>query len=297
MRSDLPLVSVCLPVYNGAQFIEGAIASILHTTYPHLEVIVSDDDSTDQTVELIQAANVPNLKLLTHSRYGLVENWNYCLSQAQGKYIKFLFQDDLLAPNCIEMMVAAAEQNDSIGLVFSPRYLIYETKVQSQHFPEILHSGWSHLKSVQTGLSLFADPKLFQHPHNKIGEPTCTLIRQSVLEQVGTFDPAFQQYVDLEMWYRIMSYYEIAFINEPLASFRLHAHQQTQANRIERTTWLEIYQVWKKVLTHASYDRIPVATRQKLKRLFWQQVGLDLIKKMIKFQFGRAIALLKTVSQ
>lgn len=297
MRSDYPLVSICLPVYNGAEFLEGAIASILKTTYPNLEVIVSDDNSIDNSLELIQAANLPNLKQLTHSRYGLVENWNYCWSQAQGKYIKFLFQDDLMTPDCIEKMVTVAEQNDKIGLVFSPRQLLSKTSPPVKHFPKKLHTGWSNLQSIQTGLSLLADPKLFQHPHNKIGEPTCTLIRNSICHKLGKFDSSFRQYVDLEMWYRIMSQYDIAFVDQSLASFRIHPQQQTQVNLRKNETWLEIYQVWKKVLNDTSYDQIPTSIRQQLKRLFWQQVGQEISKKMIKLEFNRAIALLKTVLQ
>ncbi len=297
MVSDDPLVSICLPVYNGAEFIEGAIKSILNTTYPNLEVIVSDDNSTDETLALIQAANLPNLKLLTHSRYGLVKNWNYCWSQAQGKYIKFLFQDDLITPNCIQEMVAVAEKNDKIGLVFSSRHLLSDTPLPVKHFPEKLHTGWSNLQAIQTGFSLLSDPKLFQHPHNKIGEPTCTLIRTSIHQKLGKFDPSFCQYVDLEMWYRIMSEHDIAFVDQPLASFRIHPQQETQANLQKTETWLEIYQVWKKVLTDASYDPIPASIRQQFKRLFWQQIGLEISKKMIKLEIDRAIALTKTVLQ
>jgi len=295
--SQLPLVSICLPVYNGARFIEGAITSILNTTYPNLEVIVSDDSSTDNTVDLIESVNLPCLKLFTHSRYGLVENWNYCLSQAQGKYIKFLFQDDIIAPHCIEKMVAVAEKNDKVGLVFSPRNLISDSNVEGYHFPEKLHTKWSKLQSVQPGLSLLADPNLFQHPHNKIGEPTCTLVRNSVWQNMGKFDPAFRQYVDLEMWYRIMSQYDVAFIDEPLASFRIHADQQTQVNRVARETWLEIYQVWKKVLTDRNYEGIPISIRQDLKYSFFQQVGVDIAKTVMKMQLNRVIALLQTVTQ
>jgi len=293
MTSDFPLVSICLPVYNGAQFLEGAIASILNTTYPHLEVIVSDDNSTDNSVELIKQANLPNLKLFTHPRYGLAENWNYCLLQARGEYIKFLFQDDLLDPTCIEKMVTVAETDDNIGLVFTPRHLLSETTLNPKHFPTTLHTGWSNLQFIQTGLLLLADANLFNHPHNKIGEPTCTLIRKSVFQTVGNFDSDFHQYLDLEMWYRIMSYYDIAFINHPLVSFQIHANQQTQLNLA--TTQLEIYQVWKKLLNHPDYDRVPLEIRQKLKRLFWQRISIDILKKIIKLQINPAKSMLNNV--
>lgn len=290
--SKFPLVSVCLPVYNGAKYIRGAIESIINTTYPNLEIIVSDDNSNDDTVNIIKSSNLPQLKLFTHQRYGLVQNWNYCLSKANGKYIKFLFQDDLLEPDCIELMVKVAESNSTIGLVFSPRYLIYEYYDQLHHFPKILHTGWSKLSSIQTGLSLLQDSNLFKHPHNKIGEPTCTLIRSSVFNQVGTFDPCFRQYVDLEMWYRIMTNYHIAFINKPLASFRIHRDQQTNINSETQGIELEIYQVWKKMLTDSSDYNLLNFTHHKLKHLLRKQILIDIVKYLIKFRINEAISLL-----
>jgi len=295
--SKFPLVSVCLPVYNGAKYIRSAIESIINTTYPNLEVIVSDDNSNDDTVNIIKISNLPQLKLFTHQRYGLVENWNYCLSKANGKYIKFLFQDDLLEPDCIELMVKVAESNSTIGLVFSPRYLIHEDYDQLHHFPKTLHTGWSKLNSIQAGLSLLQDSNLFKHPHNKIGEPTCTLIRSSVFNQVGTFDPCFRQYVDLEMWYRIMTNYHIAFINKPLASFRIHRDQQTKINSETQGIGLEIYQVWTKMLTDSRDYNLPNSTYYKLKRLLRKQILIDIVKHLIKFRINEAISILNWLRQ
>ena len=97
--------------------------SITETIYPNLEIIFSDDRSTDESLTIIQSYRLNNCQILTHSRYGLVNNWNYCIKQAKGKYIKFLFQDDTIEPDCITKMVELAEQNEQIGLVFSDRRL------------------------------------------------------------------------------------------------------------------------------------------------------------------------------
>ena len=93
--------------------------SIKQNIYPNLEIIISDDNSTDESINFIKSCQLPNCKIFTHSRYGLVDNWNYCIKQAKGKYIKFLFQDDTIKPDCISKMVEIAEQDEQIGLVFS----------------------------------------------------------------------------------------------------------------------------------------------------------------------------------
>ena len=282
-----PLVSLCIPVHNGAEFIQIMLNSIEQITYPNLEIIVSDDDSTDESLTLVQSCQIPNGRIFTHSRYGLVSNWNYCIKQAKGKYIKFLFQDDTLEPDCITKMVEVAEQDKQIGLVFSDRNLISEKPLDPKHFPEKLYQGWSKLHPVQLGLILLQDPNLMAHPHNKIGEPTNVLIRREVFEQVGLFDPAFKQYADLEMWLRIMARYKVAFIDEKLASFRIHPQQTTSYNLAQRDSWSEIYQVWLKLIQAPIYKVIPSTTRQRIKINLVKQLLREYLKSIIHQQTHR----------
>lgn len=131
IANDEPLVSICIPTYNGESFIDMAMKSIKSQIYNNIEVIISDDNSTDATIDKINFFHAKeNLKVnvIAHERYGLANNWNFCISQAQGKYIKFLFQDDILEPDAIKKMVALAEEDEEIGLVFSPRQLFSDSK-------------------------------------------------------------------------------------------------------------------------------------------------------------------------
>jgi glycosyltransferase involved in cell wall biosynthesis len=123
-NENLPLVSICIPSYNGEEFLSDALQSALSQSYPNIEILVSDDGSSDQTLSIANAVRERSrfeFSILQHDRFGLVENWNFCIKNAKGKYIKFLFQDDVLQPNCISEMVALAEQDAEIGLVFSKR--------------------------------------------------------------------------------------------------------------------------------------------------------------------------------
>ncbi len=296
---QFPLVSLCIPVYNGAEFIQCMLNGITQTTYPNLEVIFSDDDSTDTTLKIIQSYEINNCQIFTHQRLGLVNNWNYCIKQAKGKYIKFLFQDDSIKPDCITKMVEVAEQDEQIGLGFSDRNLISEQPLDPKHFPENLYQGWSNLQPFQPGLSLLQDPNLMAHPHNKIGEPTNVLIRREVFDKVGLFDSSFKQYADLEMWLRIMTHYKIAFIEEKLASFRIHPHQATQQNLAQDICWSEIYRVWLKLLYDPAYQVIPSYTRNHIKVNIVKQLLREYIKSFVFGQWHRRSAikeLLKAVS-
>ncbi|MGC9505508.1 glycosyltransferase family 2 protein, partial [Baaleninema sp.] len=241
--SSQPLVSVCIPTYNGSRFLAEALASVEKQTYLNLEIIVADDGSTDETVKIIEAfrdkSETP-LHLFRNSRLGMVRNWNFCLEMATGKYIKFLFQDDVLSPRCIEAMVELAESDSDIGLVFAPRILLLSDNADT--IPELMevyqichdvHRGWTTLESIQEGSRLLEDYQLLESPINKIGEPTAVLIRQSAFETVGNFDVELRQLVDVEMWWRILTRFKVGFLDTPLSYFRLHPRQQTFRHAVE----------------------------------------------------------------
>jgi predicted O-linked N-acetylglucosamine transferase (SPINDLY family)/GT2 family glycosyltransferase len=239
-KISLPLVSVCIPTYNGEQFLEETLNTVLSQTYHNLEIIISDDNSSDRTIAIAESFREKltcKFSILEHGQYGLSQNWNFCIAQAKGKYIKFLFQDDLLEPDAISKMVELAEQDEEVGLVFSPRRLFiseddtyYDPTFLDGHGAKDIHKGWSKLKPIQLGRDLLEDRHLFNYSINKIGEPTTVLIKKEMFDKVGLFNSDLCQLVDLEMWLRIVSQCKVGFVNKYLSHFRLHEHQQTNRN-------------------------------------------------------------------
>jgi glycosyltransferase involved in cell wall biosynthesis len=281
---SFPKVSICIPTYNGAEFLDSAISSAVAQTYPNFDIIISDDRSTDNTVAIAQAwqqkSPIP-IVLLQHERYGLVENWNYCVQYITTQtdkpptYIKFLFQDDFLAANCLECMVAVAQQNSDIGLVFSRRQLLYgnsEPLPSTKLWMQNLHLAWHNLQPLQAGIDLFGDRNFLNQPDNKIGEPTNVLIKSSIFSKLGLFDVSLRQFCDLEMWLRIMANYYVAFSDRELVAFRIHDRQTTNTNAAQDLIWAEIYQVWLKVIRHPTYKNISPAVRRKIYLHLWQSL-------------------------
>ncbi|MEG5014884.1 MULTISPECIES: glycosyltransferase [unclassified Microcoleus] len=269
-----PKVSICIPTYNGEAFIGEAIKSALAQTYPNIELIISDDGSTDRTIAIaqsFQSQTSVDFRIILHRNYGLSQNWNFCISQAKGQYIKFLFQDDLLAPECIEKMVALAQENPEIGMVFSPRGI---TIAEDESNPILrrasqsikdLHKSWSNLKSIQPGKELLADTKCLNNPINKIGEPSTVLIAARVFEEIGLFDSGLSQYVDLDMWWRIMGNYHIGFVDEKLSSLRIHPEQQTWKNFAAGENHKDVVRFYKKLLNSPDYSFLDQQIKQTIR--------------------------------
>ena len=98
------LVSICIPVFNGEKFLKQCIDSCLAQTYSNYEVIVSDDHSTDGSEQIVRRLMQlePKIKYYKNeTNLGLVANWNRCIGHATGEWIKMLFQDDYMAPDCL----------------------------------------------------------------------------------------------------------------------------------------------------------------------------------------------------
>lgn len=238
---SFPLVSVCIPTFNGDKFLSAALSSIEHQSYRNLEVVISDDSSKDNTLGIVERfkkkSEMP-VHVYRHCPSGIGANWNNCIRKANGEYIKFLFQDDILYPSCIEKMVKVLKGDKDIGLVCSKRKFVVEENVTAEI------RRWAELykdlqKNMQFATSdvLYLSSKFFKnneftkYPYNKVGEPSAVLFPAALIDKVGPFREDLAQILDYEFYYRILKHKKIAIINEELIGFRLHPLQTTNINR------------------------------------------------------------------
>ena len=114
----LPKISVLIPTYNYVRYLPEAIESVLEQDWRDLELLISDDCSTDGSGEVIAqyAAKDSRIRFQIHpTNLGMVQNWNWCLSEARGEYIKFLFGDDKLAsPQALGKLLQLLAANTSV---------------------------------------------------------------------------------------------------------------------------------------------------------------------------------------
>lgn len=118
----LPLVSVLTPVYNGADYLDECIESVLAQTYPHWQHTIVNNCSTDESLAIARryARQDPRIRVVSNARFlSIIENHNEAIRQIppESKYCKFVYADDWLYPTCIEELVCLAEENSTVGLV------------------------------------------------------------------------------------------------------------------------------------------------------------------------------------
>lgn len=219
-----PIVSVCMPVYNQDKFLAEAIESVLRQTYRDFEFLIIDDQSTDNSADIIQAYARKDSRIrfiINERNIGMVHNWNRCLKEASGEYIKFLFGDDMFtSPETLKKMVSVLSSDDEIALVASSRFFIDE------------HSAVINFVSDYRGPhkcdGVIAIKDSLLKLSNNIGEPSAVIFRKKHAER--GFKTEYHQIVDLEMWFHLLEQGKFVYLTEPLCAFRIHRNQQTRRN-------------------------------------------------------------------
>ena len=246
--SDRPTVSICIPTFNGASWVRQTIESALVQDFPDSEVVICDDASSDDTVAVVRQFEDPRVRVIVNrERVGLARNWNRSVQASRGANVKFLMQDDRLAPDCVSRMLEVIRQNPEVGMVFCAREIDLDDPADPasilfrERFGE-LHSRLGPLSRVNDGRALFAAMERDRFRDNLIGEPTAVMVTREALLKLGLFNVQLHQLTDLEMWLRIASSYRVGFIAEPLATFRVHARSASTLNERTGSSWLD--RVW-----------------------------------------------------
>lgn len=214
-----PKVSILIPTYNYAHYIGEAIESALNQTYTDFELIIIDDQSKDNTDEVV-ARYLSDPRVSYHKNkfnLGLAGNFNEALKYATGEYIKYLLADDVFHPTLLEKMVPVMDEHPTVMLVTSKREM-FGTKTKSSNLP------LTHLQKGET--VIYASLK--EKAGNWIGEPTTVMFRKSALK-IGLFNTKYTCLVDWDMWLRILTAGDCFIIPETLSYFRVH---DTQASRL-----------------------------------------------------------------
>src|SRR4030065_1446213 len=106
------IVSICIPTYNGEKYLRETLDSVLAQTFKNFELLIIDDNSKDNTMDILReyASRENRIRIVQNeTNLGLVNNWNRCVELAHGDWIKFVFQDDIIAPDCIERLLESCK--------------------------------------------------------------------------------------------------------------------------------------------------------------------------------------------
>lgn len=254
-KASAPLVSVVTPVYNGAKYLSECIESVLRQTYTSLEYVISDNRSTDDSLEIARtyAERDPRIRVLAHDEHlsHHIASWNRAmrLISPDAAYVKVVHADDWLFEECLERMVALAEGNPSVGLVAA--YRLDEDRINLDGLPP-----WATvLSGKEVARSHLLDgplPYLF-------GSPTSVLLRADLVRKRDRFYFEGNIHADYEACLDVLSESDFGFGHQVLTYSRRHNEAVTAYSRRVGTyvpAHLQAFQRWGPVfLSRDEYER------------------------------------------
>ena len=239
MRSESPLVCICLPTYNAAGTIRETLKSILAQTYSNLVVHVSDNASTDDTLKIVESLKDPRVQIHRHEKnIGGEGNFTRCINLAEGKYTAIFHADDIYKAEMVAKQVAFLESHPDAGAVFTEADMIDESgnKIGVIAFPVELKSLGNQIR--------FEDVfRLAIRYSNFFICPSAMLRTEIYLNEIKVWrGDLFNTGADLDVWLRVARRHSTGILPERLMRYRISTTQGLQALR-ERTTRGDFFRV------------------------------------------------------
>ncbi len=216
-------ISVIMPCYNAAAFVEEAVNSVMNQTYADAELIVVDDGSTDGSVDILHqlTAQYPQrLSLLFQDRKGPYPARNLGLQHARGWYIAFLDADDYWTPSALEKLAIALDT----------------------HQADIAYCGWQNVGSGIHGIEPYIPPDYSQMDVAEEFLRSCpwpihaALVRREAINAVKGFSERCFSAMDYDLWLRLYAHTQkIVRVPEVMAFYRWHDKGQ-----ISKTKWKQV---------------------------------------------------------
>jgi len=239
-REDLieaitPFISVVIPCYNQAHFVNEAIESVLAQTYAHFEVVVIDDGSTDNVEEV--AGRYPGVRYIRQENSGLAAARNTGLRRTRGNYLVFLDADDRLLPNALEAGLAGFAARPECAFVVGHCLAI---TVDGAPFPasELLCVNQDHYATLLSKCVIYP--------------PATVMFRRSVFEAVHNFDTSVSPCADYDLYLRIAKDFPISCHHHLVAEYRKHGANMTRNPALMLKSGVSVLNSQRKYIKHNS---------------------------------------------
>ncbi len=263
-----PFISVVIPTYNSEKFITKTLETLLSQTYNKYEVIISDDGSTDNTVETARTVfdryGHGENKILINSHEGSGAARNKGIKSASGDWISFLDSDDLWGHNKLESVVGYILENDDIDLVCHSLIAIDGSK--------------ENLMDPSKYFNNKIDPFLSMYRENCLYTSALT-IKKGILYQAGLFDNKLPSAQDYDLWLRLglINKIKMGFIEEPLSEHIIREGSISSDFEARLQDMLEISRKYYAELKKVS--KVPKIEKIRFEGRIYSSVGLMFLRK------------------
>jgi glycosyltransferase involved in cell wall biosynthesis len=261
----VPRLSIVLPNYNYAGYLDERIQSLLAQTHGDFELLILDDASRDNSREVIER--------YTHDRrvraHYYAENsgstyprWNDGAALATGEYLLFAGADDSCHPTMVEKLLAKLEADPSVGLAWCHSLVIDEAGQQIGSTAQSARVVDAHRWSVDYTDSGRNECQYLLISNAAIPTASAVLMRRRLFVEAGGFDTSLPQAADYLMWVKLLLASDVAFVAEPLNYWRWHKASVTYKNMKHVADAQDIEEIYRVLLYLARHLDVPEARYQ-----------------------------------
>jgi glycosyltransferase involved in cell wall biosynthesis len=261
----MPLITVAIPSYNHAKYVAESIRGALDQTFEDFELLIVDDASTDNSVEIIKSFSDPRIRFIPlKQNLGICRVANICVEEAKGKYLCTVGSDDVMEKTKLEKQLKFLQQNPSYKASFTGITIINEESKINQK------KTTKYTKIFEKdNRSRFEWLNHFFHVGNCLAAPTL-MVETQVLKDVGGFDLRMSQAHDFDLWVKICAAgYDIGILQEKLLKYREREKNMNMSSNTVKTRVRLVFDN-EKILNH--FLDVPFAD---LKRVFADSVLKD----------------------
>ena len=241
----MPRVSVVIPNYNHAPYLRQRIRSVLDQTYRDVEVIILDDASTDDSLEIIAEFEAdPRVRVVTNAvnSGSTYRQWNKGVGLATGEYVWLAESDDYADGRLLERLVGMLEANPRCGMACCESWYVYgdqppTTRTNQSHLPE--NERWTQ-DYVADGRAECAEHLVMC---NTMPNASAVVYRRELYQRLGGADESMRLCSDWLLWVRMLEAGDLAHVGEPLNYYRCHTAAVRKKNFASPTTQAETYRV------------------------------------------------------
>lgn len=215
-----PLVTIAIPTFNRAALLRECIEAALSQTYENIEVLVSNNASTDDTSVVLRAFDDKRLRVLSQeTNIGLLPNWNACLAAAAGDYVVFVSDDDRISPSLLDRCVDTIPMHSEVPIVVA----LSNFRLSSSGRTKPARVSKRIVSGLRNGIDVLSEYLTDQIDVTMC----CVLLRTQALRSRGGFPLDFPHTADVAAWAPLLFQDKVGFVNEACATYNFHEDSET----------------------------------------------------------------------
>ncbi len=240
----MPKVSVIIPNYNHARFLDKRIQSVLNQTYQDFELLLLDDVSTDDSLAVFaKYADDPRVRILVNAinTGNPFKQWNKGVREAEGEYVWIAESDDYADPHLLEILVAELDRTPNVGIAYCQSLAVDEEEAPLYS----LEDTTSELDAVRWKQNFVSDGReecrKYLIVQNTIPNASAVVFRKKIYDRVQGASEAYRTCADWLLWVEMLTESDVAFVAQTLNFFRRHSSSVIRKNQNTLVAPLESY--------------------------------------------------------